>query len=106
VVFAAVQWNDPDPYLWVFLYLVMALIPVLYLKAKLNRKLLAFVGLVLAGLTVTYVPDFITWFQDGMPSITTSMKAESPYIELVRESMGLLICLVVVVYYLIKTKVS
>jgi hypothetical protein len=39
-----------------------------------------------------------------MPSITASMKAESPYIELSREFFGLLLCAIAALYYLIKAK--
>jgi len=38
-----------------------------------------------------YLPDFITWLNTGMASITDSMKAASPYIELVREFLGLVL---------------
>ena len=38
------------------------------------------------------LPDFIDWIQNGAESITQSMKAEKPHIELTREFLGLLIC--------------
>jgi len=51
---------------------------------------------------VTYFPSFINWIQDDMPSITGSMKAETPYIEHVREFGGLFISFITtLVYYFI-----
>ncbi len=104
VVFAVVQWNDPDPYLWVVLYLVIAVIPIMYLKGKLNRMVLGVLTLGLFVLFGTYVPDLLSWLYEGMPSITTSMKAGTPYIEVVRESLGLLLCFFVSAFYLLRIK--
>jgi hypothetical protein len=38
------------------------------------------------------LPDFINWVKMGAPTITGSMKAESPFVELTREFLGLVIC--------------
>jgi len=48
---------------------------------------------------LTYIPDVVNWFSQGTPSITGSMKAESPFIEFVREFFGLLLCLGACIYY-------
>jgi len=103
-VFAIVQWNDPDPYLWVALYMLMSVVPFLYQKAKLNKYFIGALSIGLAILTTTYLPDLITWLNDGMPDVTTSMKAETPYIEIVREALGLLLCLIVSVVYWMKVR--
>lgn len=59
---------------------------------------------------LTYVQDIFQWISDGFPSITDSMKAASPYIENIRESLGLLLILIVFVInhavFYIKSKIS
>lgn len=101
ILFAGVQFNDPDPLIWVAAYGAVALVGIFKLFGKgnvwVNRVLiLAFV--VAIGF---YVPHLIHWIKDGMPSIVDEMKAETPYVELVREGGGLicgLLCLLYLVY--------
>ena len=58
--------------------------------------MLGIVGL-LAGIGMD-VPAFVDWIRSGMPSITGQMKAESPFIEVVREFLGLTIALAIMIY--------
>lgn len=91
LVFALVQLNDADPWLWVSWYVFLALLSVFAAWGRFYR-LWVIAGLVLCVLGVARLaPDFMQWMQDGMPTIVASMKAENPYIELVREFLGLLI---------------
>jgi transmembrane protein TMEM220 len=97
-LFAYFQLNDPDPFLWVTIYIIVAAICAFAAFGKYNRWVLL-IGLL--GLSIYFgllLPDFITWLKDGMPTITGSMKAESKYIELVREFLGLLILIVVLLW--------
>jgi hypothetical protein len=50
--------------------------------------------MIYAAALAFYVPDIFQWINDGMPSVMGSMKAESLYIELVREGGGLLMSLI------------
>ncbi|WP_236980795.1 transmembrane 220 family protein [Membranihabitans maritimus] len=94
VLSAIVQFNDPDPWLWVPIYLIPCILTAFYFGNKLPKYLkIGVLVLYLSGL-FTYFPSLIGWAQDGFPTITGSMKAESKYIELVREGGGLLICIV------------
>ncbi|MCC6462655.1 MAG: transmembrane 220 family protein [Saprospiraceae bacterium] len=91
VLFAAVQYNDPDPVQWILLYSGPA---VFYGMAALGRQYRPAIWLwlaVSAGWALTYVPDFWHWLQMGTPSIVETMKAEKPYVELTREFLGLCI---------------
>ena len=91
ILFAYFQLNDPDPWLWITIYLVVAGICAFAAFGKSNRWVII-IGI--AGLTIYWamlLPDFIAWLGEGMPTITGSMKAASPHIELVREFLGLLI---------------
>ena len=49
---------------------------------------------------ISLLPNAITWVKDGMPTIVESMKASSPYIELVREFLGLLISILMLLFLL------
>lgn len=90
-LFAAVQYNDPDPVQWMLLYGGIATLYVLAALGRPNRPA-TWVGLAAAlSWAFTYVPDFWQWVQMGMPSIVETMKAETPYVELTREFLGLLI---------------
>lgn len=97
-LFAYFQYNDPDPYLWIAIYLAVAVLCGLAAFGKYFKWLsLA----LMAGLFIYWawlLPDFITWLGQGMPSITGSMKAETPHTELVREFLGLLILILVLFF--------
>ena len=89
LVFALVQLNDPDPWLWVSWYIFIALLSAFAAFGRYYRLwIIAALGLCMLGL-LRLLPDFMLWIQDGMPTIIASMKAENPYIELVREFLGL-----------------
>ena len=91
VLFAYFQYNDPDPWLWITIYLIVAGICGAAAFGKYNRWLsLAVLGGLIVYLLIL-LPDFVRWIGEGMPTITGSMKAESPHIELVREFLGLVI---------------
>jgi hypothetical protein len=98
VASAALQINDPDPWLWIGLYTTVALICGFAAFGKYNRWVILLVMAVCIFELSTLLPDFRNWIADDMPSITESMKAESPYVELVREFLGVAICLIVLIF--------
>lgn len=102
--FAIMQWNDPDALPWIVMYAVVSAVAFLAFRGKhyiwINAALVAIMVVAL----ISYIPDLRDWFSDGMPSITESMQASSPYIELVRESLGLLISLITMIVYLLIAK--
>lgn len=100
VVFAVLQWNDPDPFLWILMYLITACLPILALFDKLQKWVPEFLAVVLFLLFAFSVPDIMAWIKDGCPSIYDEMKAETPYVESVREALGIMICLIVAFGYL------
>ena len=90
LLFAVVQYKDPDPWLWIGIYVVVAALSV----AGWYARTFWAVGVVLTGLLIYaafYVPDLLSWINGGMPSIASEMKTDQPHIELVREFFGLLI---------------
>jgi hypothetical protein len=110
ILSAAVQYNDPDPYIWMPLYLYGAFICWLALK-RIYRPLLYLAGfLVYSGyaLFLLFNKDgVITWATaHGAENIVQSMKATKPWIEATREFFGLLILLAALVsnWYWLKKK--
>jgi len=99
ILFAIVQWNDPDPWIWILMYLCVAAIPIMKITGRRNKYYEYGLFVLLTIGLVTYIPSIYQWLQDGMPSITTEMKADTPYVEWVREALGLLISVIAVVLY-------
>ena len=103
-IFGIIQYNDPDFWLWGPIYFLVATIPILYLKEKLNPGILLVIITAYALFIISYVPDFIAWIKGGMPNIAAGMKAEEIHIELTREFLGLVICMVALVWYYLLAK--
>ena len=96
---AALQWNDPDPLLWITLY-VLAAISCALVFANINAAKFHI------GLVVAYViyaiylfmteDGVLSWMLDHQfESLTRSMMASAPWIENTREFGGLMIMAVV-----------
>ncbi|MCB9305687.1 MAG: transmembrane 220 family protein [Lewinellaceae bacterium] len=90
-LFAAVQYNDPDPLSWILLYGGVAVLFAMSAMGRLYRPAVWVWLLAAVVWAVSLFPDFIAWIRMGEPSIVGSMKAESPWIELTREFLGLVI---------------
>ncbi len=102
ISFGAVQFNDPDGLIWVGVYWLVALVPISTIFDRLNPIWSLRYAMVLLIWLLFYIPDVIYWLGEGAPSIAESMKAESPFIELVREFFGLVICIGTLLFYYFK----
>lgn len=100
ISFAIMQWNDPDALMWILMYIVVSAVAFFAFKGRHDIRVNAAIVAVLLVTLVFYIPDLSEWLKDGMPSIAESMQATSPYIELVRESLGLMISLITMLFYL------
>jgi len=98
--FAGMQWNDGDAIVWILMYIIIAAVAFFAFRQRHYFYINLIVSIILFVSFITYIPELQNWAKDGMPSITESMKASSPYIELVRESLGLLISFVAMCCYL------
>lgn len=95
---AALQYNDPDPYIWMPIYLYGAVLCYLAIKGKYNR-LLYIIGLVVYGGYALYLffdkTGVLDWIKEHhAENIVQTMKATKPWIEETREFLGLMILMV------------
>jgi len=105
IIFAALQYNDPDPYVWVPLYLFGAFTCYQALRKKYN-PFLYITGFVIYGAYALYLlfdkTGVINWAtKHQAENIAESMKATKPWIEETREFFGLVMLLVVLLVNLI-----
>ena len=99
LLFAYLQFNDPDPFKWVMLYSVLALL--IFLHTVGMRMKLGFMvyGISILIMIFINIPSCLEWVQAGMPSLTQEMQASNPTIEAMRELGGLIICLMICAIY-------
>ncbi len=95
--FAALQFNDPDPAIWVSFYGLCALVPLLLLVNKFSRALF-FLTLVICAieLFLTVAGAYNYYLHMDQEPLMQSMNPEKPYIEEAREFLGALIALLLV----------
>jgi len=103
LLFAIVQYNDPDFAVWVPAYLAVSIMVMLFDQGKTDRRVWIVAVTLYGAWMISYGPEVVKWAQKGMPSITGSMQAESPFIEFVREFFGLALCLITSIVYLRKS---
>ena len=89
---AAVQYNDPDPLLWIALYGAGALLLVLAAAGWRRRWAVLVVLAAYAAVGATLLPGFADWLLHHPGSdLIAPMAADRPHIEESREFVGLLI---------------
>jgi len=106
VVFAFVQVNDPDPIIWILIYGVMAVICVLAAFGIYPRKFMIGLAIAYTLYSIYYFPGVREWLQHDEKSLLFDnlAKMEFSYIEESREFLGLMICVIVLIFYLIKSR--
>jgi hypothetical protein len=96
---AVVQYNDPDPYTWMPIYLYAGLLCFLAIK-KIQSWLLYFPVLIIYPVFALYLffsqDGVLSWLTNhNAESLVQSMQATKPWIEKSREFFGLLITITV-----------
>jgi hypothetical protein len=100
VISAVLQYNDPDPALWILIYLFAALSCFLSIR-KLHYPSINLTAIVLLFIYAVFLffdkDGVLTWLTDHQAeNIAGSMKASSPWIEETREFFGLTIIITVI----------
>jgi hypothetical protein len=95
VFFAALQYNDPDPYIWIPIYVYAASLCFLAFRGRyFKRASLAGILICLAYALYLFLDKdgVLSWARDHeAESLVQTMKATKPWIEESREFGGLLI---------------
>lgn len=97
IIFAGLQYNDPDPYIWVPIYLLAAFICWRGAKEK-YHPVLSLIGISAYAIYAAYLffdkNGVLSWANEhAAENIVQTMKAEKPWIEETREFGGLLIAM-------------
>lgn len=101
LLFVVVQFNDPDPLLWILVYGSMVVISVMSIFHRYPTGVMIVMAAGFLIMTVLYYDGFATWFgsTDRGLLFDDLAKMQFPYIEEAREFLGLLICLGVLLFY-------
>ena len=105
ILSAALQYNDPDPYVWMPIYLYGAYLCYQAIHKKYN-PVLYIIGLVVYSAYAIYLffdkQGVLNWAEEhNAENIAQTMKATKPWIEETREFGGLLILIVVLLINMI-----
>lgn len=105
LVFAFLQVNDPDPAIWILMYGAMSVVCVIAIFESYNRKLLVALMMLFSVYCYFLWPGVSEWLQQEDRSVLFDdvMKMDHSYIEKSREFLGLVISIVVVLFYIIRS---
>jgi len=96
---AALQYNDPDPYVWMPIYIYGAVLCWLAFRNKYYPKayLIGILVYLVYAIYLFFAKDgVLDWInKHNAENIAATMKAEKPWIEETREFFGLVILIVV-----------
>jgi hypothetical protein len=102
IVSAGLQYNDPDPYLWITIYLIGALISFKAFQGIFFPRLSLYLVALFTGYCVFLFfskNGVLTWlFEHQLENIVVGMKASTPWIENTREFFGLIILTSVILF--------
>jgi hypothetical protein len=105
LAFAFVQINDPDPAIWILIYGAMAVLAIMAMFEYYPKKFL--IGLVVLYLaySIYYFPGVREWLgHDNKSQLFDDVaKMEHLYIEESREFLGLMICVIVLIFYIVRS---
>ena len=99
IIFAALQYNDPDPYIWMPIYLYSAGLCFMAARNRYFPKAYL-IGIVAYLVYAVYLffdkTGVINWVQEhDAENIAQTMKATKPWVEETREFFGLAILIIV-----------
>lgn len=98
ILFAIVQFNDPDAFLWILIYLIPAFVSLYLLKWRMNSYiLLAMSAIYFAGAVYLFPPSVHEWISAEEEAKSLGMML--PGIEEGREAAGLFLCSVTLFGY-------
>lgn len=91
-LFASLQFNDPDPGLWVPIYGIPAIVCLLNAFGVYHRFTVLALMIILVIYSLSYLPSIFEWLQSPRKGeVFGAMHPDRMYIEESREFLGLLI---------------
>jgi hypothetical protein len=99
LVFAGLQWNDPDPWNWIILYGYMSAICWMTARGRYQRWAILVGLFAYTAYAIVLLPSFLIWFQssDKGALFDEFAKMQNQYIEETREFLGLLLCMLTLI---------
>ncbi len=106
LLFCFVQFNDPDPILWIVIYGAMAVLCIMAIFKRYPRPAYIVLLVLFVGFSTLYIPSILVWLkQEHLSDLFDEVaKMEHLYIEESREFLGLMICVGVLIFYLVRTR--
>jgi len=100
-LFAIVQLNDPDGFLWFGLYILVALLAIVSNYYKVPRILIALLSIGYFIYAAMHFSYFIDWIQiEHKEELFGEMVYQKPYLEGTREFLGLVLAAIALLYQL------
>ena len=112
IVFAALQYNDPDPYIWIPIYLYAAVLCWQAAREMFYPKTYLFgvpIYIVYAVYLLIDKNGVFSWIgEHHAENLAHTMKAEQPWIEETREFFGLVLIIIVLTvnYYRLEKQIE
>lgn len=107
LAFASLQFNDPDPLVWVSFYVVCALVPLLLVANKFYRPMFWFAVAICSVEIINSAPGAYQYYLHmAEEPLMQGMNPQKPYIEECREFLGVLIALGLVVASVLMARVK
>lgn len=106
LVFAFLQINDPDPFIWILIYGSVSVLAVMAMFSYYPRKVIIILLVLYAAYSVVYFPGMEEWLsrEDKTEIFDNLAKMQYAFIEESREFLGLWICNAVLIFYLIRSR--
>ncbi|MEM8894591.1 MAG: transmembrane 220 family protein [Bacteroidota bacterium] len=105
LLFAVVQFNDPDPLLWIAIYGIVALVSIGAFFNKYHHYTLISLILIITVWSLILVPNVFAWLTSSdLSQIAGEMMDDVPHIEGTREFGGLVIADIALIYHWLTSK--
>ena len=106
LLFAFVQINDPDPVLWILIYGAMAVLSIMAIFEFYPTKFTIGLLVLYALYGLVYVPGVLEWLRQDDKSMLFDdvAKMQYPYVEEAREFLGLFICIIVLIVFVVRAR--
>lgn len=104
VGFAVVQYNDPDPALWVTIYGIAAALSIAAGFGKVSNTVLAVACVIFAVGVIYWWPEQYEGVGDSMRDATTGLLLKN--VEEGRESLGMALCSIAMLSFVLVSRLS